>query len=712
MTQPLSLRAASSRHPGSSVASIQRIVTRLETGFTPQQVGRPRVLTDEEDEAIVAFVIWMERSGFPASKPEIEDAATTLRQRRNPDADPVSKMWYARFRDNHPELEQAFLKAAEQSRESWEAGGLDDLKQWFKNLTETIRSHNISASECWNTDQAGIRIGILRESVKVLVVRTRRRTRKQVLSPSNRETCTLIGTGSAAGDTMPPWLIFKTWPTLDWAYIDADPDIRFAQSDTAFSNGEITLEWMIHFNRCSWAKSAKAQQILCESTFNMIFPPISHAADTTIWRLIVFDGFTGHGVFAVREYCAKFCIITAPLPPHSTHVLQPMDVGVFQPLKNAHQKLLGKWLRKGNISFSRTDFVRGFQEVFEEGFTAHNIISGFEKSGIYPPNPKPAIAYLAKKQLQAKQAVDPAFASLLPQESRFQAAADTAKRLSDRYGDTFSSPTRAGLRQIRNVVTEAVVLESTVTAYVDDRRARIEKRYNATKRGKRAKPIGDFSHNVSLQEIRDQQEEVIAEARQKEEKAQVRTARSLVIQEMKKIKDQWRQEKEITVDGVKKKASWAQWLEHTGKDIEYYSMETQRSTMHQILTQKPDPFMIDTQLPQEVHEAIHNASFAPKPLSAMDWTALAGSDDSITFQLEPAPAEEDEDDEELPLFEPLLRMPSSPPVTPSPPRLPSLPPGPPSTPCPIRPQHHISGIQRITGIITRARAAQEASPEG
>ena len=90
----------------------------------------------------------MERSGFPASKPELEDAATTLRQRRNPDADPVSKMWYARFRDDHPELEQAFLKAAEQSRESWEAGGLDDLKQWFKNLTETIRSHNIGASKC------------------------------------------------------------------------------------------------------------------------------------------------------------------------------------------------------------------------------------------------------------------------------------------------------------------------------------------------------------------------------------------------------------------------------------------------------------------------------------------------------------------------------------------------------------------------------------
>ncbi|RTE68357.1 hypothetical protein BHE90_017265 [Fusarium euwallaceae] len=209
-------------------------------------------------------------------------------------------------------------------------------------------------------------------------------------------------------------------------------------------------------------------------------------------------------------------------------------------MKNSHQKHLARWLRKGNISLSRTDFVRGFQEVFEEGFAAHNIISGFE----------------------------------------------------------------------------------------------------------------------NLQEIQDQQEEVITETWQKEEKAQVRAARSLVIQEMKKMKEDWRQNKEITVDGVKNKASWSQRLEHTGKDVEYYSMETQRSTiMHQMLSQKPDSFIIDTQLLAEVNEeAIHNASFAPKPLIAMDWTALV----VVTFQLDRAPAEEeeeeeeeeDDDDDDLPLFEP------------------------------------------------------------
>ncbi|RTE68524.1 hypothetical protein BHE90_017098, partial [Fusarium euwallaceae] len=81
-----------------------------------------------------------------------------------------------------------------------------DLIEWAFG-SEGIRS--------LRTIAAGIRIGILKEGFKVLVVWTRRRTRKQVLSPSNLETYTVIGTGSAAGDTTPPWLIFETFPTLD-----------------------------------------------------------------------------------------------------------------------------------------------------------------------------------------------------------------------------------------------------------------------------------------------------------------------------------------------------------------------------------------------------------------------------------------------------------------------------------------------------------------
>ncbi|RKK07681.1 hypothetical protein BFJ67_g18296, partial [Fusarium oxysporum f. sp. cepae] len=80
-------------------------------------MGRPRLLLDDEEEAIVCFIIWMQKSGLPAAKNEIEDAADTIRRRRNPNAPPVSRMWYRRFRDDHPEpaLSTSQVKSSQSS---------------------------------------------------------------------------------------------------------------------------------------------------------------------------------------------------------------------------------------------------------------------------------------------------------------------------------------------------------------------------------------------------------------------------------------------------------------------------------------------------------------------------------------------------------------------------------------------------------------------
>ncbi|RKL34409.1 hypothetical protein BFJ70_g8365 [Fusarium oxysporum] len=148
--KPLTLRQAEARYNGSSRATIQQIVKRLEAAnaadyediITPK-MGRPRMLTDEEEEAIVAYVEWMEKTGLPASKGEIEEAATTIRRRRDPEANVVHKQWYSRFCDDHPELATAFLKAKERSRMEYEEAGIEDTKQWFKELSAVIEDLNI-----------------------------------------------------------------------------------------------------------------------------------------------------------------------------------------------------------------------------------------------------------------------------------------------------------------------------------------------------------------------------------------------------------------------------------------------------------------------------------------------------------------------------------------------------------------------------------------
>ncbi|RKL16968.1 hypothetical protein BFJ72_g15310 [Fusarium proliferatum] len=704
----LSLRDAERRYPGSKRPSIARIIKQLEAANTldyelviQPNMGRPRLLSDDEDEAIVSFVMWMQKSGLPASKSEIVDAVNTIRSRRDANAKPVGKMWYRRFRDDHPELDTSILKAKEAARYEYEEAGVEETKQWFKRLDEVITRYGIGASEIWNADQAGIRVGILRERVQCLVVRTNKKAATEVYSPNDRETCTVIGTGNAAGETTPPWLIFKAFPTLEWANIEGDLEMRFAQSDTAFSNGDITLEWARDFNRKSWDKSAAVQhrQLDFEEWFGCnehLKSPSTAAAsydkppgtegkaeEDLMWRLLVIDGFSGHGSFAFREYCIKFNILVAFLLPHSTHMLQPMDLGVFQWLKNAHQKRLRDALRKGNLSFNRRDFAGSFKEIFDEGFTPAHIITGFEKSGIFPPTEVPAVSYLLKKKLKTRKAIDPALSSLLPAENRFPLASDTARDISNRYHDILSSPTLRGLESVRKIVSEAIMLEDIVRNHVEDRQGRIEKRYHQRKRGKRAKPVGEYIHNVSLEELREQHTEDVNAGNKAQQRLQLRNLRSFAIRQMEEIRDEWRKKKEVIVNGVEKRLQFKQWLEHTGKDVEYASYDASRAEIRSQLNKKEDFFTIDTQLAPEAREAIRKARFADKPLSSADLSRLLCSDDTVDFTLTQAPADQDEDEDNDLSDEDDLKMPSSPPcLLDRESSLPTIP----STPCPS--QHH------------------------
>jgi hypothetical protein len=53
------------------------------------------------------------------------------------------------------------------------------------------------------------------------------------------------------------------------------------------------------------------------------------------WRLLYLDGHNSHITLEVIEYTRQNKIVAICLPPHTTHALQPLDVGVFGPFKLA-----------------------------------------------------------------------------------------------------------------------------------------------------------------------------------------------------------------------------------------------------------------------------------------------------------------------------------------------------------------------------------------
>ena len=52
-------------------------------------------------------------------------------------------------------------------------------------------------------------------------------------------------------------------------------------------------------------------------------------------RLLIMDGYSSHVRARFIAYCMCDAIDIVILPPHSSHLTQPLDVGIFRPLKQA-----------------------------------------------------------------------------------------------------------------------------------------------------------------------------------------------------------------------------------------------------------------------------------------------------------------------------------------------------------------------------------------
>jgi hypothetical protein len=89
------------------------------------------------------------------------------------------------------------------------------------------------------------------------------------------------------------------------------------------------------------------------------------------------------------QWANEHCIIVHILPPHSTHKLQPLDVGLFNPLATSYQKQLNKLMHNGQgiVSMTKRLFYPMFRDAWTEAFTEKNVHNAFAKTGIWPQNP-------------------------------------------------------------------------------------------------------------------------------------------------------------------------------------------------------------------------------------------------------------------------------------------------------------------------------------
>jgi len=97
------------------------------------------------------------------------------------------------------------------------------------------------------------------------------------------------------------------------------------------------------------------------------------------------------------------------MPPHSTHRLQPLDVGVFGLLSTAYSNELNKLLYNslGLVSMTKRLFYPLFKAAYKASFTQKNIEHAFKKAGIWPVNSEKVISKLQTKVKTTQAETEP-----------------------------------------------------------------------------------------------------------------------------------------------------------------------------------------------------------------------------------------------------------------------------------------------------------------
>jgi translation initiation factor IF-1 len=98
------------------------------------------------------------------------------------------------------------------------------------------------------------------------------------------------------------------------------------------------------------------------------------------------------------------------MPAHSSHLLQPLDVGCFGPLKKAYSREIEHLIRCSVTHISKTEFFPAFHAAFRAAITEENIKGFFRGAGLAPFDPESVVSKLdvqLRTPTPAEEAAEP-----------------------------------------------------------------------------------------------------------------------------------------------------------------------------------------------------------------------------------------------------------------------------------------------------------------
>ena len=183
----------------------------------------------------------------------------------------------------------------------------------------------------------------------------------EVAPGPEKSNLTFLGTFNAKGDIVAPMIIYP--------YVRIPKDIV----------NNVPDEFTVATSDSGWMKA----ETFYEFIGNAFIPWLEKHVVTKPVILFV-DGHKTHMSMQVTTLCEDNGIILYLLPPNTTHILQPADVGPFKPLKAYWRQEIIKFQKENCNSVVRRKHVALLLKNVLDKLKKTSIVNGFRACGLYP----------------------------------------------------------------------------------------------------------------------------------------------------------------------------------------------------------------------------------------------------------------------------------------------------------------------------------------
>lgn len=192
----------------------------------------------------------------------------------------------------------------------------------------------------WNCDETGLSYVV--KPNKVVTAIGKRYVYKRTYADRG-ETHTLLGCVCANGSWIPPLIIFKGVRWNDNLKNDCLPNCMVKLSPKGWINSDLFLEW-----------------------FKFFIDTIPNARPVILFM----DSHASHINLDVITLAKENQIYLFTFPAHTSHLLQPLDVGVYKPLKSNWATSLNDYMRENpGDKPNRTTFHSILNPAFIKSFS-------------------------------------------------------------------------------------------------------------------------------------------------------------------------------------------------------------------------------------------------------------------------------------------------------------------------------------------------------